>query len=486
VRIARPFCILLCALVALATLGQNADAAPEKATTSDEGPLSLGYTNSGRLVGGRLFRDTPFMTRVQHHRKSKVSWALPNLLTALNRAARMVARKYPGSMLEIGELSRKDGGRITSHLSHQSGRDADVAFYLTDLDGAPIRGPRFLRCDGRGDGRDDPTIRFDDQRNWEFVRALLEDPNEEVRQIFIYAPLRARLLAYAAKVKAPRQIRAKAAAAMMQPVNALPHDDHFHIRISCPLDQVERGCADLPLWRAPGSPDEFGLEYLAGEPRVRWSTPMGGVPLENWGGMGKLWSLDRAVCDAGSLTCGDTGGLLCEALADPALMASFPRAAFEIVAPPAAPPNGAKPSVPSMLATVAAGPTALPTDAYSDEGPGIAGDAAIALEQLEATGANGARAAAAPARATALRVDMTEPRALAAADPRVAEPAPSVAVASLLCPTDAAHPEASSMRAKLSYCSHEEPKTCQCSVAALAPGAVDPVGHDPLGPSVLE
>jgi len=475
--------------VALATFGQNADAAPDKATISDEGPLSLGYTNSGRLVGGRLFRETSFMTRVQHHRKSKVSWALPNLLTVLNRAARIVARKFPGSVLEIGELSRKDGGRITSHLSHQSGRDADVAFYLTDLDGAPIHGPRFLRCDGRGDGRDDPTIRFDDQRNWEFVRALLEDPNEDVRQIFIYAPLRARLLAYAAKVKAPRQIRAKAAAAMMQPINALPHDDHFHIRISCPLDQVERGCADLPLWRAPGSPDEFGLEFLAGEPRVRWSTPMGGVPLENWGGMGRLWSVDRAVCDAGSLTCGDTAGLLCEDLADPALMASFPRAAFELLAPPAAPPSGVKPSVPSMLATVAASPAALPTDAYSDEGPGIVGDSPLALgAQLEAAGTDGAREAAAPGTATALRLDMTEPRVLTAADPRVAEPAPSAAVAALLlCPTDAARLEASSLRAKLSYCSHEEPKTCECPVAALGPAsAVDPVGYGPTGPSVLE
>src|SRR5688572_23502283 len=148
--------MLLSALVALAVVGQNTAAASDKATTSDEGPLSFGYTNSGRLIGGRLFRDTPFMTRVQHHRKSKVSWALPNLLTALNRAARAVARKFPGSVLEIGELSRKDGGRITSHLSHQSGRDADVGFYLTDLDGTPIRAPRFLRCDGRGDGRDDP------------------------------------------------------------------------------------------------------------------------------------------------------------------------------------------------------------------------------------------------------------------------------------------------------------------------------------------
>ena len=206
-RLARSSCILFGALVAFATFGHDAGAASDKQTTAEE-PLSFGYTNSGRLVGGRLFRDTPFMTRVQHHKKSKVSWALPNLLNVLNRAARTVARKFPGSVLEIGELSRKDGGRITSHLSHQSGRDADVGFYFTDLDGAPIRAPRFLRCDGRGDGRDDPTVRFDDKRNWEFVRALLEDPNEEVRQIFIYAPLRARLLAYAAQVKAPRQIRA--------------------------------------------------------------------------------------------------------------------------------------------------------------------------------------------------------------------------------------------------------------------------------------
>ena len=79
---------------------------------------------------------------------------------------------------------------------------------------------------------------------------------------------------------------------------------------------------------------------------------------------------------------------------------------------------------------------------------------------------------------------MNEPRVLAAADPRVAEPAPSAAVASLLCPTDAAPLESSSMRAKLSYCSHDEPKTCECPVAALAPASA--VDHGPTGPSVLE
>ncbi|MET0594686.1 MAG: penicillin-insensitive murein endopeptidase, partial [Polyangiaceae bacterium] len=331
---------------------------------------------------------------------------------------RVVSRKFPGSVLDVGELSRKDGGRIKSHLSHQSGRDADVGFYLTDLDGSPIRAPRFLRCDGRGDGKDDPTVRFDDQRNWEFVRALLEDPNEDVRQIFIYAPLRARLLAYAAKVKAPHKLRAKAAAAMMQPVNALPHDDHFHIRISCPLDMLERGCADLPLWRAPGSPDEFGPELLAGEPRVRWGTPIAGVPLENWGGMANLWSVDRGVCDAGSLTCGAGAQTSCVDLGDAALAASFPQSIFEPIAPPEG--TGNRPAR-TILATTQ-GAFAPPVDAFADEGPGVAGEA--------------------PSADVVARIGDGE----AARTPSNVEPPP----------------------VPPPYCSYEEPNACESPVAALS------------------
>src|SRR5262245_25191985 len=185
------------------------------------------------------------MVRVPSHADSRARWALPALLSVLDRASRSVGRKFPGAVLEIGELSQRHGGRIASHRSHQNGRDADVDFYVVDLDGQSVRAPRYLRFLGSGECYDDPTVRFDDQRNWAFVKAVLQDPKYEVRQIFIFAALRARLLAYAAKIGAPLDIRTKAAAAMMQPGNALPHDDHFHIRISCPADQIDQGCLDL-------------------------------------------------------------------------------------------------------------------------------------------------------------------------------------------------------------------------------------------------
>lgn len=254
------------------------------------------------------------MVRLPSHANSPTRWALPALLSVLNRASRIVGRKYPGSILEIGELSRRNGGRIASHLSHQNGRDADVGFYIVDLDGQPVRPSSYLRFEGSGECHDDPTVRFDEKRNWAFVRALLQDPKYEVRQIFVYAPLRARLLAYAAKIGSPLEIRAKAAAAMMQPINAQPHDDHFHVRISCPADQIGEGCLDRPLWQAPG-PDEFDPELLAEETtKVRSAMP-NAVPPEAWGNVAKLWSIEQGVCYRAEPTCADRNeGPMCEDL----------------------------------------------------------------------------------------------------------------------------------------------------------------------------
>lgn len=323
---------ILIAIVGAATWGDRALAAAPNA------PLSLGYPNAGRLVGGRRFRDTPFMAVDEAHANSRVRWALPALLSVLDRASRIVARKFPGSVLEIGELSRHDGGPITSHLSHQNGRDADVGFYRTDLDGQSIRAPRFVRFDGSGESHDDPTVRFDEKRNWAFVRAILEDPRYEVRQIFIYAPLRARLLAYATKVGAPRDLRTRAARAMMQPVNALPHDDHFHIRISCPADQVDLGCTDLPLWRSPGSPDEFGPDLLAEVPRLREREPPDVFSPYDWGRISKLWSVQQGVCHKAEMTCTAIDeGPLCEDMGDFGLpVAVFPAEETALPLPEAA------------------------------------------------------------------------------------------------------------------------------------------------------
>ena len=62
------------------------------------------------------------------------------------------------------------------------------------------------------------------------------------RAAFRPQPLRERLLAYAQRTGVRDNIRVRASETLAQPNGALPHDDHFHVRIACP-NHVE-GCIE--------------------------------------------------------------------------------------------------------------------------------------------------------------------------------------------------------------------------------------------------
>jgi penicillin-insensitive murein endopeptidase len=192
--------------------------------------MSVGAPNGGRLVGGvQLLRSRALSPREAGH-----SYALPELVRLLHRGAAKVAQRHRGSVLFVGDLSAREGGALEGHHSHQTGRDADVGFYVTNAAGRPLLTKRFVGFDGEGRARDGSGERFDDARNWAFVQALLTDRQAHVQYLFISLPLRARLLKYAERVRAPLGVVRRAAEVMMSPAHAESHDDHWHIRISCP------------------------------------------------------------------------------------------------------------------------------------------------------------------------------------------------------------------------------------------------------------
>ena len=51
----------------------------------------------------------------------------------------------------VGDLSSEQGGKLSGHTSHQSGRDADVGFYATDARGRAVELDHFVAfaADGR-------------------------------------------------------------------------------------------------------------------------------------------------------------------------------------------------------------------------------------------------------------------------------------------------------------------------------------------------
>jgi penicillin-insensitive murein endopeptidase len=230
---------------------KGADA--KRSSRKKDAPMSVGAPNQGKLRGARKLRVTDDVIA----KKNSSSWGLPELTNLLQRAARKVRKKHGGPALLVGDLSAKLGGPLVGHNSHQSGRDADLGFFVTNSKGKPFRATRFLPFDDAGVGKDVPWARFDDVRNWALVRALLTDEQVNVRHIFVTAGLEARLLAYAKQKKEPEELLTRAALVLMAPKDADVHDDHFHIRIACP-ESMRGTCVDDSLPKGAAAPKADG------------------------------------------------------------------------------------------------------------------------------------------------------------------------------------------------------------------------------------
>jgi penicillin-insensitive murein endopeptidase len=205
---------------------------------------SLGSPTDGHLVGGAHLEATPYLRVVPVYQAGDVRWGLGSLVMLLDDAARAVHRQFADAVMSVGHLSRQGGGDVDRHASHESGRDADIGFYIHSQTGRPLYSDHFVPFKGDATAPTWPGAYFDDARNWALVSALLADPHARITYVFVATPIRARLLAYAERLGAPVALRTRAAELMVQPRGSLPHDDHFHVRIGCPADS--RGCIELP------------------------------------------------------------------------------------------------------------------------------------------------------------------------------------------------------------------------------------------------
>lgn len=209
---------------------------------------TFGATSRGLLKGGKTLPRQGEHFRLYH--ASKKAFAVPQLVRALVRAADKVEEKHNGSILLIGDMSSAHGGFLPGHRSHRSGRDADLAFFTTDIWGKPVVEKGLIHFDRFGVGvRGGQVRRFDTAQNWALVEALMNDKEIEVQWIFVSAGLKALLLEWAVKNGEDLQTVERAASVLKQPGDSAPHDDHFHIRIYCPKDRFGALCLNTaPFW----------------------------------------------------------------------------------------------------------------------------------------------------------------------------------------------------------------------------------------------
>ena len=222
------------------------EAAPASAPT-----VSVGTASDGTLENGlEMPLTSETWSFIDSVSTRKTNFGTPQLIGTLERAAERVKQKWPDSTLLMGNMSKESGGNITQSVSHNSGRDADVAFYVVNGDADACTLDHFALMDRRGKQVNcDDVQQFDAARNWLFVKTLLLDPMAQVQWIFVSRPLRDLLLEQARNDGADDDLYRRAAAVLHQPGDSSPHADHFHIRVYCSRDDLLEGCINTgPIW----------------------------------------------------------------------------------------------------------------------------------------------------------------------------------------------------------------------------------------------
>ncbi|MCB9661274.1 MAG: penicillin-insensitive murein endopeptidase [Sandaracinaceae bacterium] len=238
---------------------------------------SRGGPSAGSLEGGVPF---PLQAEGAHfnpRRDARARYGTVELVQALLRAGAAVHARHGGELV-VNDLSLISGGPIAHHGSHQGGRDVDVLFYTLTAEGEPrpsVGAPLDLA--GRGVdfqdlsvAADDVPVQLDVVRTWAFVEALLSDPDAWVQRMFVARHLRQRLLRHGRRAGASRAVLRRFEQVACQP--GYPHDDHFHIRVFCSVDDLAAGCRDsgpMPPWHRARLASAGATPRMAGPERLR-------------------------------------------------------------------------------------------------------------------------------------------------------------------------------------------------------------------------
>ncbi len=258
---------------------------------AQEGSRSVGDVTTGFLVNARAMpMPHPHLAMLPRQYQRGFHFAGDPMIELLKDGAAHVAEAYPGSVVYTGNLSRHGGGSIPHSVSHNNGRDADVAFFSVDEEGEWAVPPDLLRfgADGwfRGaallgpedlewrEERDrvfehpELALYFDVARNWRFVEGLILSDAAELQYIFVSNPLRRLLLAEGRRQGASQAVLREAAAVLVEPAGALPHDDHFHLRIHCTARDLAAGCRETGRRGPSFRPDESERREVIGQARA--------------------------------------------------------------------------------------------------------------------------------------------------------------------------------------------------------------------------
>ncbi len=227
---------------AAASLGPAPLAFPFLDGEREGGSVSIGDTTHGRVANAKSLEENEALAILPEQKTRDLRYGTDEMIGLLSFAGARL-HSGTGARLWVGNIGGKEGGDITWSVSHNAGRDADVAFCYLDKSGKPVDPPDLVPL-GRAGTSKDGKLAFDAARTWKVVRAMLDYPAASIQFVFIAEHLKKRLLAQARAIGESPAIIARADAVLKQPGGAAPHDDHLHVRLYCSARDAAGGCVD--------------------------------------------------------------------------------------------------------------------------------------------------------------------------------------------------------------------------------------------------
>jgi murein endopeptidase len=201
----------------------------ERPATGDHSE-SVGRPNGGSLRNAVQLPQTAGFRQNNPDR----TWGTRETVMLLQSAVEQTLEKYPDTCdLFIGDISTRRGGKLSPHISHQSGRDIDIGLYA--------KGNRFVYFI--------PFTRdnLDIEKTWYFIEALLL--SDRVQLILLDRKLQKLLYEYLEPVYPKRKLRKilqypRRNSERMGIIRHAPgHGNHLHVRLKCP-----RGDSRCETW----------------------------------------------------------------------------------------------------------------------------------------------------------------------------------------------------------------------------------------------
>jgi len=187
---------------------------------------SIGRPTAGSLRYGEPLTGGPgYRLRFPKH-----TYTLETVAKSIRQCVKRTKDAFPGTVdVLIGELSRAGGGHFSPHESHQSGRDADIGYYL-----AKNTQNETMHKVRPGE--------IDFAKTWSLLRCLIT--TDEVSRVYMDKTIQAAMADWLRTKKTMSEDDLQRLFAVLGGEGALirhaaKHDTHFHVRFSCDAGQAE-------------------------------------------------------------------------------------------------------------------------------------------------------------------------------------------------------------------------------------------------------